>query len=121
MSHLKTDCNLQHFTRNCKFKNLGHFEKDEADPYLWRAGLLNVKEKRMTICYIYEQVFGNVFESRESKCWGVFMKHRPKVKGEQVITLQMAQQPKTKNINVVPGQLFCLQCKVKFLLKTDSL
>ena len=52
MSHLKTDCNLQHFTRNGKFKNLGHFEKDEADPYLWRAGLLNVKDKGMIICYI---------------------------------------------------------------------
>ena len=33
------------------------------------------------------------------------MKYRRKVKGEQVITLQMAQQLKTKNINVAPGQL----------------
>ena len=72
----------------------------------------------------YEQVFGNVFERRESKCCAVLMKHRRKVKGEQVITLQMAQQLKTKNINVVPGQLFCRQCKAKFLLQTltmDSL
>ena len=44
----------------------------------------------------YEQVFGNVFERRESKCCAVLMKHRHKVKGEQVITLQMAQQLKTK-------------------------
>ena len=36
-----------------------------------------------------------------------------KVKGEQVITLQMAHQIKTKNINFVPGQLF-FQCKAKF-------
>ena len=49
---LKTECNLQHFTRNCRIKNLNDFERDEADAYLWRAGLLNVKEKRMTICYI---------------------------------------------------------------------
>ena len=35
----------------------------------------------------YEQVFGNVLESRESKCSGVLMKHHHKVKGEQVITL----------------------------------
>ena len=34
----------------------------------------------------YEQVLGNVFERRESKCYAVFMKHRRKVKGEQVIT-----------------------------------
>ena len=49
------------------------------------------------------------------------MKYRRKVKGEQVITAQMAQQLKTKIVNVVSGQLFCLQCKGKFLLETDSL
>ena len=69
----------------------------------------------------YEQVFGNVFERRESKCCAVLMKHRRKVKGEQVIILQMNQQPKTKNISEVPGQLFFCQCKDKFLLETDSL
>ena len=56
---------------------------------------------------LYEQVFGNIFERKENKCCAVLMKHRRKVKGEQVITLQAAQQLKIKNINVVPGQLFC--------------
>ena len=65
----------------------------------------------------YEQVFGNVFERRESKCCAVLMKHCRKVKGEQVITLQMAQQLKTKNINIVLGQLFFCQCKAKFFLR----
>ena len=69
----------------------------------------------------YELAFGNVFERRESKCCGVLMKHYRKVKSEQVITLQMAQQPKTKNINFVSAQLFCRQCKAKFLLETNSL
>ena len=49
---LKTKCNLQYLTRNCRIKNLDDFERDEADGYLWGAGLLNVKEKGMTICYI---------------------------------------------------------------------
>ena len=49
---LKTEYNLQHITRNCRIKNLDGFERDEADVYLWRAGLLNVKEKGMTICDI---------------------------------------------------------------------
>ena len=49
---LKTECNLQHFTRNCRIKNLDDFKRDEADAYLWRAGLLNVKQKGMTISYI---------------------------------------------------------------------
>ena len=42
-------------------------------------------------------------------------------KGEEVITLQTAQQLKTKNIIIVPGQLFYRQCKAKFLLETESL
>ena len=65
----------------------------------------------------YEPVFGNDFERRKSKCRAVLMKHCRKVKGEQMIILQLDQQLKTKNISVVPGQLFC---KYKFLLETDS-
>ena len=49
------------------------------------------------------------------------MKHLCKVKGEQVMTLQMAPQLKAKNINVLPAQLFCHHCKAKFLLEADSL
>ena len=90
-----------------------------------RAGLLNVKSK--TFKYegetndhmLHEQVFGNVFETRESKCCAVLMKHRRKVKGEQMIILQTDQQLKTKNISDVSGQLFCCQCKDKFFLETD--
>ena len=62
-------------------------------------------------------MFGNVFEKRENKGCAALMKHRREVKSGQVITLQMIQQLKTRNINVVPGQLFCRQCKAK----TDSL
>ena len=69
----------------------------------------------------YEQVFSKVFERRGSKCCRVLMKHRHKGKGKQVITLQMTLQVKSKNINVVPGQLFCRQCKAEFLLETGSL
>ena len=67
----------------------------------------------------YGQVFGNVSERRESKCCGVLMKLHCKVKNEQVINLQITQQLKTKSINVMPGQLFCRQCKAKFLLETE--
>ena len=67
----------------------------------------------------YEQVFGNAFERRESKYCIVLMEHHRKVKGEQVIILQMDQQLKAKNISDVSGQLFCCQCKDKFLLKAD--
>ena len=66
-------------------------------------------------------MFGNVYEMRKSKCCAVLMKHRRKVKDQQVITLHIAQQLKSKNINVVPGQLFCHDRKAKFLLEPDSL
>ena len=69
---------------------------------------------------LYEQVFGDVSERRESKCRAVLMKHCCKVNGEQVIILQKVQQLKTKNINDVPGELFCCQRKVQFFLETDS-
>ena len=107
---LKTECNLDYFTRNCRIENLDDFERDEADTYLWSAGLLHVEEKGMTICYIMSRCFGNVFERRKSKCCAVLIKQHRKVKGEQVTTLQMTQQLKSKNINVVPGQLFSRQC-----------
>ena len=54
-----------------------------------RTGLLNVKSRPFkceeeTNDYMlhYEQVFGNVFERRESKFCALLMKHRCKVKGE---------------------------------------
>ena len=116
---LKTECNLQHFIRNCSIRNLDDFERYEADAYLWRAGLFICEGERNDHMLHYEQVFGNVFERRESKCCTVLMKHCRKIKGEQVLILQMDQQLKTKNISDVSGQLFCCQCKDKFLLETD--
>ena len=47
------------------------------------------------------------------------MKHCRKVKGKQVIILQIDQQLKTKNISDVERQLCCYQRKDKFLLQTD--
>ena len=116
---LKTECILQHFTRNCRIKNLDDFERDEV--VFVESRTFKCEGEMNDRMLHYEQVFGNVFERSEIKCSSVLMKHRCKVKGEQVITLQMAQQLKTKNINVVPAQLFCRQCKAKFLLEIDSL
>ena len=42
-------------------------------------------------------------------------------KCEPVTTLQIAQQLKTKNINVVSWQLFWRQCQAKFKLKFNLL
>ena len=117
---LKTECNLQHFARNCRIKNLDDFERDEADAYLRRAGIQREGERNHHMLH-YEQEFGNDFGRRESKCCVVLMKHHRNVKSEQVINLQMAKQLKTKNINAVPGELFYRQCTAKFSLETDTL
>ena len=45
---LNAACNISPET--ARVNNLDDFERDEADVYLWRAELLNVKEKGMTIC-----------------------------------------------------------------------
>ena len=60
-----------------------------------------------------------VFDRRDNKCCAVLMKHRQKIKGEQVIILQMDQTLKNKNISDVSGQIFCCQWIDKFLLETD--
>ena len=57
----------------------------------------------------YEHVFRNVFQRKQSECCTLLMKHRPKVKGEQVLIVQMDQQLKTKNISDASKQLFCCQ------------
>ena len=78
------------------------FERDEADA---QSRTFKCEEERSDHMLHYEQVFGNGFEGRESKCCAVLMKHRRKVKREQVIILQTDQQLKTKNISDVSGQL----------------
>ena len=107
-----------------------HISPETTEWWLWkRRGIRVVVDSRTFKCkgerndhmLRYEQVFGNVIKAKESKCSGILMKRRGKVKGEQVITLKMAQQLKTKSTSAVPGQLFCRQCKAIFLLKTDSL
>ena len=52
--------------------------------------------------------------------WNIVIKLKWTSESEQVIILQKIQQLKTKNINDVPGELFCCQCKVQFFLEIDS-
>ena len=113
---LKTEWTLQHLIRNFRVKNLDDAERDEAEA---QSRTFKSEGERNDHMLHYEKVFGNVFEWRESKYCAVLMKHCRKVKGEQVIILQIDQQLKTKNIIDVSGQLFCCQCKDKLLLETD--
>ena len=68
----------------------------------------------------YEQVFGNVFKRRKSKCCGVLMKRSRKVKGDDH-SPNGAATKNQKILTFVLEQLFLCQCKPKFLLETYSL
>ena len=94
-THLKLKKSVTHVTLR-EFSKLSascNISQETAKSKIW----LILKEVRQTrVCgeewhmLHDEQVFGNVFERRESKCYAILVKHRRKVKGEQVITLQIA-------------------------------
>ena len=62
----------------------------------------------------YEQVFRNVSERREIKYCAALVKQHSKVKGEQVIALQMAQQAKTKILMLFQDNYFVVSVKLNF-------
>ena len=59
-------------------------------------------------------MFGNVSERRGSKYFVVFIRHCRKVKDEKVITLQMAQQLKTKILLLYQDNYFAVSIKLFF-------
>ena len=83
---LKTEFNVPHIKRNCRSKNLDDFGRNEAD----ERRTFKCEGERNDDSLQCEHLFGNVFERRESKYCAVLMEHLSKVKGEQMITLQMA-------------------------------
>ena len=112
---LKTECNLKHYSRTIGIKQVDELKEDEAVIFLWRAGLLENRSNVFTICYHHEQFFGKVFERKQKNCCGVLINHKRKgIKGEQLITLEMAQYLKSKDFNVMPRNMLCCQCKTKY-------
>ena len=55
---LKNECNLQHFTKNCRLKNLNDSEGDETDTFV-ESRTFECKGERNDHMLHYEQVFGN--------------------------------------------------------------
>ena len=90
---LKTECDLQHLTRNCRIKNL----REMRQMHICGEQDFKYEGEKNENILLYEQVFGDVSERRESKCRALLMKHHRKVTVEQVIILQKVQQLKTKN------------------------
>ena len=93
------------------------------------SGTFKYEGERNDYLLHYEHVFGNAFErGGKSVLWSVGETLCRKLKGEQVITLQMEQQLKARNINVMQAQLLCCHfkakeaeaCKVQFNCLEDS-
>ena len=72
---------MQHLARNYRIKNFDEFERDEAEA---ESRTFKCEGERNDHMLHYEQVFGNVFERRKSKCRAI---HPCQVKLEQVIIL----------------------------------
>ena len=89
---LNTECNFQHLTRNCRITNLDDWKRWGKRVFV-ESRSFKCEGERKDHMLDYQQLF-NVFERRENKCCGVLIQHCSKVKGDQVITLQMAQQLK---------------------------
>ena len=119
---LKTPCHKHDFCRSTGLKELAEFTEDAQNTYLWRAGLLDHQPKAKTICFHHEQLFGNVFERRATKCCGKLKNHRHKVIGLRTITLDMAQQLKSRSVDVMPGHMLCRQCidQYETLINSES-
>ena len=76
---LKTECNLKHSPETAELRIWMTLKEMRQ---MRRAELLNVKSRtfkcegeRNDHMLHYQQVFGNVFEKRESKCCGASMKY----------------------------------------------
>ena len=63
-----------------------------------------------TICRYHELKFGDTFKKQFTKCCNVFGKHKKKVNGGHVVTLDIAIQLKNENKDVVPGWKLFRSC-----------
>ena len=107
----RSDCHQKHFTRQAKAFSDPEPTEDQ-EKIAWRAGKTDgINSDEATICLHHEQVYGRVFERRVGdKCFDLFNKHRKKVKGDRIISLELAKKLKQDGLNVLPGWKCCRVC-----------
>ena len=52
---LKTECNLQHFTRSCRIKNLDDFERDDFESVFLENRTFKCEGEMNDTCYIMKR------------------------------------------------------------------
>ena len=92
------------YHRNCK-EEINHFlDFSDQDQVIhkWRAGLILSDMSIKTICHYHKYKFGG-FKKQFTKCCNAFDKHKKKVKGGHLLTLEIASKLQSDGFNVVPG------------------
>ena len=64
----------------------------------------------MIICNHNLEQFARIFERNTTKCCGLINQYKRKVKGQKIISLDVAVYLKQKRHKVLPGQKLCRQC-----------
>ena len=64
----------------------------------------------MTICNHNLEQFERIFERNTTKCCGLINQYKRKVKGQKIISLDVAVHLKQKGHKVIPGQKLWHQC-----------
>ena len=87
-------------------RNLHEFSilpTDEQELFLWRSELRSLKGELITICNHHMQKYGPVFEKSQEKCCNICNTCNKKVKGDGIISLDMAKQLEIKWYRVMRG------------------
>ena len=117
---LEEQCHKLDFSRTTGMYNIADLSADHCEELLWRAGLLPQRENITTLCKHHEQYFGDAFIKKQKKCCDVWVKHKRKVAGDRLITLEMAKKLREMEVAVVPGHKFCRTCEKHFDTVTAS-
>ena len=109
--YLQEEC---HQKTKVEIKLSSEFTEKDKTVYKWRAGLQMTEDSVTTICK-YQLFYSDLFFKKHSKCCNIYNSHKKKKKpdGTHNITLEMAEQLKHKEINVIPGWKLCHNCHQK--------
>ena len=99
--YLQEEC---HQKTKVEIKLFSEFTEKDKTVYNWRAGLRMTEDSVTTICR-YQLFYSDLFFKKHSKCCNIYNSHKKKKKpdGTHNITLEMTEQLKRKEVNVIPG------------------
>ena len=91
-------CNKLDYSRSVAIKSIGSFSGEFCETLLWRAGLLERRGEIRLICKHHELVYGDALLRNQRKCCDTWGKHKQKVPGDRIISLEMARTLKERDM-----------------------